>query len=62
MFRSNVRSKFLYFVGKVFDENTGKFSTRVNGWQYLRWMSIESVTVDFLWMSSSGRTITQSMI
>ena len=24
MFRSNVSSKFLYFVGKVFDENTGK--------------------------------------
>ena len=24
----------------VFDENTGKVSTRVNGWQYLRWMSI----------------------
>ena len=40
MFRSNVSSKFLYFVGKVFDENTGKVSTRVNGWQYLRWMSI----------------------
>ena len=31
---------FLYFVGKVFDENTGKVSTRVNGWQYLRRMSI----------------------
>ena len=29
MFRSNVSSKFLYFVGKVFDENTGKVSTRV---------------------------------
>ena len=27
-------------VGKVFDENTGKVSTRVNGWQYPRWMSI----------------------
>ena len=24
----------------VFDENTGKVSIRVNGWQYLRWMSI----------------------
>ena len=33
-------AKFLYFVGKVFDENTGKVSTRVNGWQYFRWMSI----------------------
>ena len=31
---------FLYFIGKVFDENTGKVSTRVNGWQYFRWMSI----------------------
>ena len=40
MFRSNVSSKFLYFVGKVFDENTGKVSTRVNVWQYFRWMSI----------------------
>ena len=40
MFRSNVSSRFLYFVGKVFDENTGKVSTRVNGWQYPRWMSI----------------------
>ena len=29
-------AKFLYFVGKVFDENTGKVSTRVNGWQYSR--------------------------
>ena len=25
----------------MFDENTGKVSTRVNGWQYLRWMSWE---------------------
>ena len=24
----------------VFDENTGKVSTRVNGWLYFRWMSI----------------------
>ena len=31
MFRSNGSSKFLCFVGKVFDENTGKVSTRVNG-------------------------------
>ena len=29
MFRSNVSSKFLYFVGKVFDENTGKVSELV---------------------------------
>ena len=40
VFRSNVSSKFLYFVGNVFDENTGNISTRVNGWKYLRWMSI----------------------
>ena len=40
MFRSNGRSKFLYFVGKVFDENTGKVSIWLNGWQYFRWMSI----------------------
>ena len=38
--RSNVSSKFLNFVGKVFYENTGKVSTRANGWQYSRWMSI----------------------
>ena len=30
--RSNVISKFLYFVGKVFAENTGKVSTMLNGW------------------------------
>ena len=40
MFRSNVSSKFINFVGNVFDENTGKVSTRLNGWQYLTWMSI----------------------
>ena len=40
MFRSSVSSKFLYIVGKVFYGNTGKVSTRVNGWQNLRWMSI----------------------
>ena len=40
MFRSNDGSKFLYLVGKVLDENAGKVSTRLNGWQYLRWMSI----------------------
>ena len=32
MFRSNVRSKFLYFVGKVSGEKSGKVSTRVIGW------------------------------
>ena len=37
MFRKNVSSKFLYFV-VVFDENTGKVSTRVNGWPYFSWM------------------------
>ena len=30
----------LYFVGNVYDEKTGKVITRVNGWQYFRWMSI----------------------
>ena len=30
---------FPYFVGKVFDENTGKVSTRVNCWQYFWWTS-----------------------
>ena len=40
MFRSNVSSKFLYFVGIVSDQNTVKVSTMVNGWQYFRWMSI----------------------
>ena len=50
MFRGNVSSRFLYFVGKVFDENTGNVSTMVNGWQYLRWMSIESVLT--IWGSS----------
>ena len=33
-------SSKLYFVGIVLDENTGKVSTRVNGWHYFRWMSI----------------------
>ena len=50
MFRSNISSKFLYFVGKVFDENTRKVSTRVNGWQYLRCL-FESVLT--IWCSSS---------
>ena len=40
MFRSNVSSMFLNFVGKVFDENTGMVSTRLNDWQYLAQMSI----------------------
>ena len=40
MLRSNVSSKFLYFVGKVLDENIGNVSNRLNGWQYFRWMSI----------------------
>ena len=34
---------FLYFVGKVSDEKTGKISTRVNGWQYLGGCLFESV-------------------
>ena len=49
MFRSNVSSKFLYFVGKVFDENTGKVSTRVNGWQYFRWILHHSIIVIAIW-------------
>ena len=40
MFRSNVSSKFHYFVGNVLDENTGNVSTRLIGLQHLRWMSI----------------------
>ena len=39
MFWSNVNSKFLYFVGKVFDEKTGKVSTRVDGLYIFLWMS-----------------------
>ena len=31
MFRSNVSSKFLYFVGRVFDENTGKVGNILGG-------------------------------
>ena len=27
-------------LSKLFDLNTGKVTTRVNGWQYFRWMSI----------------------
>ena len=54
MFRSNVSSKFLNFVGKVFDENTGKVSTRVNGWQYFRWMSI-SECINYLVQFLTGR-------
>ena len=33
-------SKFHFFVGKVFDEKTGKVSTMVSGWQYPRRISI----------------------
>ena len=51
MFRSNSSSKFIYFVGKVFDENIGKVSTRVNGWQYTRFIFFfESVLA--IWCSS----------
>ena len=50
MFRSNVSSKFLYFVGKVFDENTGKVSTWVNSWQILGGCLFESVLT--IWCSS----------
>ena len=54
MFRSNVSSKFLYSVGKVSDENTGKVSTRVNGWQYFRQMSI-SQCINYLVQFFTGR-------
>ena len=54
MFRSNVSSKSLYFVGKVFDERTGKVSTRVNGWQYFRWMSI-CESINYLMQFFTGR-------
>ena len=54
MFISNVSSIFLYFVGKVFDENTGKVSTRVNGWQYLRWVSIREC-INYLVQFFTGR-------
>ena len=37
---SDSEAMFLYFVGKVPDEMTGKVNTRVNGRQYFRWMSI----------------------
>ena len=50
MFRRNVSSQFLYFVGKVFDENTGKVSTRINGWQYFGGCLFESVLI--IWCSS----------
>ena len=55
MFRSNVSSKFLYIVGKVFDENTGKVGTRVNSWQYFRWMSI-SESINYLVQFFTGRS------
>ena len=42
-FRSNVRSMFLNFIGKVFDEKTGKVSAMVNGLQNIRRVS-ESVS------------------
>ena len=54
MFRSNVSYKFLYFVGRVFDVNTGKVSTRVNGWKYFRWMSIWKC-IDYLVQFFTGR-------
>ena len=54
MFRSNVSSKFLYFVGKVLDENTGNVSTRLNVWQYFRWMSISEYS-NYLVQFFTGR-------
>ena len=35
-FWNNASHKFLYFVGNVPDEKTGKVSTRINGRQYFR--------------------------
>ena len=35
-----VALSFSTLLEKVIDENTGKVSRRVNGWQYFRWMSI----------------------
>ena len=35
-----VAHSFSTLLEKVIDENTGKVSRRVNGWQYFRWMSI----------------------
>ena len=35
MFRSNVSYEFLYFVGKVSDENSWNVSTRVNISMYI---------------------------
>ena len=39
-FDAMVALSFLNFVGKVYDRNNGKVSTWVNGWQYVRSMSI----------------------
>ena len=50
MLRSNVSSKFRYFVGKVLDENTVKVSTRVNGGNILRGCLFESALT--IWSSS----------
>ena len=50
MFICNVSSKFLYFVGKVFDVNTGNVSTRVNGWHILGGCLFESALT--IWRSS----------
>ena len=50
MFRSNVSSRFLYFVGKLFDENTGKVSTRVNDCNILGGCLFESVLT--IWCTS----------
>ena len=52
MFRSSASSMFLYFVGKVLDENTGKVSTRVNCWQYLRYLRCLFESVLTIWCSS----------
>ena len=50
MFRSNDSSTFLYFVGKVLDENTGKVSTREMVGNILGGCLFESILT--IWCSS----------
>ena len=59
--KRNVSSSFLYFVGKVFDENTGKVSTKVNGWQYFRWKSIWEC-INYLAQFLTGRCQSYSSV
>ena len=57
MIRSNISSMFLYNVGKVLNENTGKVSTRINGWQYFTWMSICECVKYLVQFFTEGRLI-----